>query len=199
MVKRKELMMGIRIHKSLGYGLDMSGFDYKITNDVLENEKWFKDLKTFFQDNDPDDYRMEKMYLKLYENNKQDQKYLYDHVIHDSEFGLENFIQFIPIGHAHYWKRYDDIIDYYEYTDDDLSPQIRWLNRPIYPYLNLMRKNPDKPFGIETYQNDRGTKQSNFAVPVSVMGMMHLLNIFPDDKLVDMFMMLRPCIYTYWS
>lgn len=205
--------MGIRIHKSLGYGLDLSkveGLDYEKLHESisdfseLSNEETYQKLYDGIKEFDPDDKTLEALFLKLC-NRK---VVPYNHVIYDEEFGEKNLLQFIP-AESKSWHRYDDILDYYEYSnrygwDEGLETKIDWLDEPIYPYINLMKKNPELPFGIEKYwipiykDVDPNGKHVPF-VPLHIMVTMKLLNFVPEEKLVDTFMMLRPCIYTYWG
>jgi len=92
------------------------------------------------------------------------------HICVDTEFGLPNVLVF-TCPHSQGWKRYDDIIDYYEaWRDDDqaLEPTVKLLDTGIYPY-------------------DRGT------APLAIGAMLLWLGM--ESKFLD----LKPMIYTYWS
>lgn len=207
--------MGIRIKKSLGYGLDLSkveGLDYEKLHESisdfceLSNEEAYQKLYDGVNEFDPDNKTIELHFVKLCGGNVTP----YRHVIYDEEFGDKNILQFTPAksGKDEGWYRRDDPLDYYEYSNrygwDDLAPRIDWLDEPIYPYVNLMKKNQELPFGIEKYwipiykEVDPNGKHVPY-VPLHIMVTMKLLNFVPEEKLVDTFMMLRPCIYTYWS
>lgn len=128
--------MGIRVHKTLGYGLtDLSCEGHKITDErinpdgILNSNRW-----------EDTDWTREayQEYLEKIENSPQDE--LSNHfsldasldiyslneglkswqptssVIHSPEFGLSNVLCIVPPCMHKDWNRYDDSIDYVEET-----------------------------------------------------------------------------------
>jgi len=215
--------MSFRIHKSLGYGLDLKSLDYVVDPDQLraainnEETDLAKELENFYHDTvskklfeeDPRLF-LERYYLKELQIRNESVGNLFQYIQYDDEFGDENFVQFIPTEYVDRWKRYDDDIDYVEWdhSNDNYAAQVQWKDFPIYPFMELMRKNDEKLFGIERYMEPfwrdkfkigQITEMPIPSVPIEVMGMMHVLGVFPKDKLVDTFLKLRPSIYMYWA
>lgn len=130
--------MGIRIHKSIGYG-----FVDLVENDPRIDWGRFEEVREM----DSDDFDT---YLKLIDsrddidimcywrrentNKKWD---FYEVITRDTEFGLEGVLQF---GHPSYpkWTRYNDDIDYYCSMTRGVScePYYNRISMGIYPYLS---------------------------------------------------------------
>lgn len=152
--------MGIRIHKMIGYGLD----DVKYDNEKCEMiDPRFSKTGYFgmdcykqednFTDEGFDEYVSRAIAedtsdLKLLQRGRSTTKkkkghYSYedsisDCVVYDPEFGLDNVVLFTPPGFNKNWKRYDDIIDYYEPShheaDGGIGSGITLLKRTIWPF-----------------------------------------------------------------
>ena len=212
--------MGIRIHKSLGYGIDFKEHypeaDYSKINDfeILESEEFYAEWKeeaiTWAKAND---YYGEALSFSF---SREEEPWLpYKSIIRETE-GPDGFIQFIPVG-CSAWTRYNDPIDYYEYSyyndsfrDGNLDPKIQWLSNCLYPYKNLMRKDPENKngIGIEThwtpcYMDTMEYKENpgDFItmVPFHLYFLIKKLEIVPEEALSDIYLKIKPCIYTYWG
>lgn len=214
--------MSSKIHKSLGYGLNLNNLDYDVDRaqirSAIYNEEinLAKELENFYHDTVDEKFFKEdfqffmlRYYLKELQN-KNETGNLWQYIQYDDEFGAPNIIQFIPTCYIDRWKRYDDDIDYaqFKHENDDYSAQIEWKNFALHPFMELMKKNDKAPFGVEyyieplyldKYRNGELSEVSIPQAPIEIMGMMHILGVFPKDKLVDTFLQLRPCVYTYWS
>lgn len=155
--------MGVRIHKVLGYGLSNLSLDdpridislfkkkrnqaYEITprrfmtwlkkkwDNILEIEsdelkKSLEEVKSFSQ--------IELWMLKEYFKNHR------DWTLGDCIICKDNVLLFVPLTAAHNgicgWKRYDDIIDYMEETNDYKSENhiVNLTCTGIFPYEGLM-------------------------------------------------------------
>jgi hypothetical protein len=211
------IIMGIRINKKLGFGLDLREVskicqpDMSWNNDFydyMENavlwEKFKEEmlqLKTSDGFKGPSDVFFENYSL---EENREKQNF-YNFVTYDDEFGDKNLILFQPITSSKDWSRYNDSIDYVEESiKPSAIPNFTQFNNTLYPYIKLMQPNPEAFMGIETYwvscYKDRPEYKD--AVPFCTYGVMMMLkymNLVPEDKLVDTIMLIRPTIYTYWS
>lgn len=213
--------MGIRIHKSIGYGLDLAkidGFNSESFSEAYSNFAEYKpadlynDMLAGYNEHDSNDDRLDRVMIKQCEGKISP----YEHVIYDEEFGAPDFVQFIPVPfqkRENGWRHYDDQVDYYEFfarygSDPENWSVVEWIEgRNLYPYNNYMRKDDTKSFGVGTYYEDayrvqrdaRNGKVHIPAVPLHILVTMKLMNFVPENKLVDTFMLLKPSIYTYWS
>lgn len=163
--------MGIRISKSLGYGLtDLQVDNFgSITEDPRINSNgffgceygedrysvdgFFRYLKHFYDsldDKSKHDYLGVGFLLKDYEEGKFVRADIFDFYDYDSEYGLSNVINFIPPGCADTFTRYDDSIDYYQemITTSQLDASAHPIPSPIYPWLSWCdcRVTPPKRF-----------------------------------------------------
>ena len=150
--------MGIRVHKSLGYGAK----DVSLNGDSLMKEnmtirdfvKWAKRNKKgildFYLRNSPgirygSPEEAWEFSLDLISKELLEKTFLPDHLISDDEYGIMGVVQFIPVG-CHDWARYDDIIDYCE--EESSEPRVEFLDKcGIYPWLGMVRYR-DCPPGI---------------------------------------------------
>lgn len=225
--------MGIRIRKKMGYSLslkqlselripvDMSWKD----NEFLEDkDKWntmcdeIISVAKEYKHRKDNPFVLESMYLKMskeksdedissdYSLNKLKGSEFYQYITYDDEFGDEDTILFQPLIGCEKWSRYDNDIDYVEASLDEtlMSPKVTRHNHTLYPFTNLMRKNPDSYLGIEQYWESCYLDKPDFkdAVPTCTYGVMLILKymeIVPPENLADAIMSLRPTIYSYWS
>jgi hypothetical protein len=130
----------------------------------------------------------------------------YKYITYDKEFGDKDTVVIKPLTAPRSWSRYDDDIDYVEsqLSGNVGEPLVVRHNRSLYPFTNLMRKNPDSYMGIEEYWEPCYLDKPEFkgAVPsctYSVMLILKYMGIVPEDKLTDTIMLIRPTIYTYWA
>jgi hypothetical protein len=164
--------MGIRIHKSIGYGIT----DWKREKDPRFTSKMFddgwgddlnlKDLIKWVEDKDNLklimkaakkerlDSLISKIQLKTFEKSPQD---VNSNIIYHPESGP--VILFQPFPHTGTWSRYDDLIDYYEAGTDSRSKvqQPKSLRSGIYPYEGYLVRFRGKPLdgGSKKYKEGR--------------------------------------------
>ncbi len=140
--------MGIRIKKTLGYGLCDVKSENGIITDPRFNQEWSdnlwewegKNIEGFFEFAKAEDEKREwGLGLHLFPDASfigGGKPYLYDFLTYDSEYGLENVIVLTPIT-GREWKRFDDMIDYYEEPTKgyrSCDPHFEVLDVPLYPY-----------------------------------------------------------------
>ncbi len=246
--------MGIRIHKMIGYGIDDVKYDSsecKITDRRFSKNgfmcmDWEKREETF-TDEVFDQYLDEEISknedgfgLKILRNTRRDilknsknGKYSYkdsifDNMVHDAEFGMENVILFTPPYFGKSWKRYDDIIDYYEPThheaDGGIGTGITLLNRSIWPFESYVdcRTMPPKRLNkmqwqlfVDSRNSEKyGEKMAEWLVEEmnfkSVAEMKQMIRpIIPEELVVllkylnvfekeEYIHQLKPMLYWYW-
>jgi hypothetical protein len=141
--------MGIRIKKTLGYGVivepklqetiyDLADKDldkYSIENyrKFLENkygdrDSWTTlhtmDILTNHHKNQPE-YKKPKSVIDLFNFN---------------EIDGDTYFTLVPYGQYIEWSRYDDSIDYYEalFQDKDISASVKHIDIALYPYSGRM-------------------------------------------------------------
>jgi len=225
--------MGIRIKKMMGYSLclkELNELNIPIDmswagNEFLEDgDKWnlmcdeIISVAKEYKDKTDNPFFMESMYLKMikeksdedissdYSLSKLKNGNFYQYINYDDEFGDKDTILFQPLIGCHQWYRYDNAIDYIEASLDEtfMRPKVIRHNHTLYPFTNLMRKNPDSYLGIEQYWESCYLDNPDVkkAVPTCTYGVMLILKymeIVPPEKLADAIMTLRPTIYSYWS
>ena len=209
--------MGIRMHLAVGYGLDLNIFgDLRADHSQLsydedgamENKKRFAEFKADFLrwcEEVGNEGLMDKM---IFHENCDPPKQLYQMVSYDSEFGFEDKVLLTPSMSRKNWSRYGDLLDAFLYeaqdTDIDYIPQ--WIEKPgtLYPYVGLMRANPDMPLGVEKYWescylDDPKHKDAIAWAPWHLWFVIKHLRLWPEDKTTEAFLSLRPTIYRCWS
>lgn len=224
--------MGIRIKKIMGYSLSLKEVEESICPpdmawddcEFLEDRGRWKAMCDEILSFNPsgkeckDPFILERMYLEMvrdnpdrtdkseYSLNRLKRGDLWEYIKYDDEFGCKDTVLFQPMLASEDWYRFDDSIDYVEahLQNPSLGPKVVRHNRCLYPFNNLMRKNPDSFLGIEEYWEScyLDSPKHKDAVPTctyGVMMMLKYLNMVPEDKLADTIMLLRPTIYTYWS
>jgi len=168
--------MGIRIHKSVGYGVQ----DFvppKDWRDIQERAwdcslqqflGWIKKNRRQLPPETPS-FRTDLVLFECLLKDSAKKLRLGDCVIHDEEFGIEGVLQLIPPGHPEL-RRYDDSIDYYSESTakNELEPRYAELEVGIYPHL-------------------RGE------VPFTVLALTNFLGI------QDVAARLKESIYTFWA
>jgi hypothetical protein len=172
--------MGIRIHKSLGYGVKnfVATSDWEETWERIYNlplkdfTKWLEsnlDLIGVSEQKARLDLLLFKALLREAPKRISRGARLGDSIIFDDEFGIKGVLQLVPPGYYN-WRRDDDTIDYYEETpgSEPCEPRYRELSHGIYPF-------------------------SEGEIPVVVKGLAHYLGIpeiIPD---------LKASVYVYWA
>jgi hypothetical protein len=208
--------MGIRMHKAVGYGLDITGMNLDALNwEKLEDrslfEQFIEEVRSYAKEHDDLRERM------VFHPNQMDQMQrrlptnFYEMVKYDSEFGFAEKLLLIPFGYTESWHRYGDLLDTFEYeacNDFDgpnwMAPE--WIEKKgtLYPFVGLMKANPEKPFGIEEYWiscylSDERHKDATPVAPMHLWFVIKLLGLAPEDQVTETFLKLRPTIYRWWS
>lgn len=203
--------MGIRIHKSMGYGIDFNAFGMDVDLDRLRDFDFIENkLEKLINDEFVE--RGEKMLRDsseiMFKLQRQEKIGLYENVVYDTEGGDPNILQIVPFSSTKLWKRYSDDIDHVEWglnhPEWNMEPEVKWIDSPLYPYIGLMRPDPEKEFGVDfywipMYKDREETKNAIPSAPLSVYFILKHLNIVSDDKISQLFLSVRPCIYSYWS
>lgn len=202
--------MGIRMRLNVGWGLDLTDRDTtKLRYAHLEDEKLFKSFKTDVLNyaNLHDDI-LEKFSWAPQKGVPTDFAPL---VVYDDEFGLKDKALFIPAGQRESWTRYGDLLDAFifeaQQKDREFHMDPEWLPHPgcLYPYINLMKANPEKPLGIETYWVPcyRNRPKHKDAIPFAPLHFWFLIKHLglekPGETTTEAFLTLRPTVYRYWS
>jgi hypothetical protein len=224
--------MGIRIKKLMGYSLSLKelndlGIPFDMSwhnNDFLEDEdKWNEmceeilSVYSQYGNDSNNPFVLEHMYLGMLKETPKafEKEYVvdrlrrasfYEFITYNDEYGDPDTILFQPLVSYKDWYRYANAIDYVEASLDDslMKPKVVRHNHTLYPYSNLMKKNPDSYLGIEHYWESCYLDKPEFkdAVPTctySVMLMLKYMQIVSEENLADAIMTIRPTIYSYWS
>lgn len=212
--------MGIRIRKKMGYSLSLKEIQEKVCypnlnlitddDDFMENDdvwdQFCDEIRATFDAIVDSPFALERCMGFTEFMNDRKKRHFYRYITYNRESGDADTILFQPIPAPKDWSRYNDSIDYVEAHIDptNMSPKVIRHNRPLYPFVNLMRKNPDSYLGIEKYWEPFYLDHPEYknAVPhctYSVMLMLKYTNLVPEDKLADTIMLFRPTIYSYWT
>lgn len=206
--------MGIRMHLAVGYGLDISGMNKSVVEDweKLEDPErmqgFISDVRTYSEEHD--DLR-EKMMFHPRSIDSKGIPGLYELALHDSEFGLEDKLLLIPFGYQKTWHRYGDLLDIFEYeayreydSSEWMDPEFVEKKGTLYPFVGLMRSNPDHPLGVEDYHEPvylsrEETKGATPTAPRHLYFLIKHLELVPEDQLTETFLKLRPTVYRWFS
>lgn len=220
--------MGLRVKTAIGYGLDLTGLDKKNLHGRWEGEETLWDVlsEKILQDirnsKASDDMKTGMFSERIFFSEKyQDRACLTENreipfhldkcVDYDEEFLDKDKILFRPYPFGRKWFRSDDDIDYFvSGILDPLLPATETVweetKRGIYPYIGLMRKNPDWHLGVETYMEscymDRDpdyVDSLTTAVPLQLMFFVKHLFAVPDEELLDVFFQIKPVFARWWS
>ena len=194
---------------AVGYGLDLNaipGADKDALGwERLEDKEAFSsflnDVETWVNSEDP----VNTVYDFIYGSPKG----LDDMIIYDDEFGLEDKLLLIPAGYMNSWVRYGNNLDSFIY-EAQVNPnnwgEPEWTEKPgtLYPFVGLMKANPDKPLGVEKYWiscylNDPEHRNATPYAPFHLWFLIKHLKIWPEDKTTGAFLSLRPTLYRFWS
>jgi hypothetical protein len=188
-----EAVMGLRIHKVLGYGIKtLKHKDGKLTDARIDRDKLLELIDNTYvdgvianKDKTKELWCKEFSYLSSYEHfeaNYNNALYCINNgasIHYDAEFGLPNVLLFTWEKACH---RYDNLIDHTESID--CEPNIKVL----------------KKFGIYPYYYGKVKVATGFRpyLPEPVLVLLAYLSpaIKDMDKLIADF---RVMIYTYWS
>lgn len=202
--------MGIRMHVAVGYGLDLDSIpgankdalSYTVLEDKDRYSLFIEDVEKWAEESGNPLNSIDDLFLK-------DSEYFYDLMVYDDEYGFDSKLLLTPPGYKGSWTRYDDHLDsfvYEAYTDPDKWGEPEWIEKPgaLYPFINLMRANPDSPLGVERYWvtcylNHPDYKDAIPYAPFHLWFLIKHLGIWPEDRTTEAFLSLRPTLYRYWS
>jgi hypothetical protein len=214
--------MGMRINTAIGFGLDISGLNKDHLLNRYEGDKglWGDLSNTILQDIrlHKEDLFSESIFFgeRFQEKASLDEKHMKPFrigncVTYESEFLAEDKLLFQTYPFGERWSRYDDDIDYF--VSGMLTPllestEVIWetTKHGIYPYNGLMRRNLDKPLGVEFYMDscymDRDEDyiaSLTTAVPLQILFFIkHMLQVEEKD-LLDVFFKVKPTFARWWS
>lgn len=146
----------MRIHKSLGYGLQGYRMDAGVVEKCMSLDwdrkkfvRWARrnkrDIMKFLSGNHPHipvkkghdgGWRITFSLMSL----EKGPWSICDLVTYDGECGFEDVIVFAPPEQARGWRRYDDIIDYHEAASSGTDPKVEAIDTcGIFPYVGMVR------------------------------------------------------------
>lgn len=213
--------MGMRMKVAVGYGLDLSesNTDFISDFDNLESEELFNEfLAAAINSAKERDDLSDKMTIGFATGTKHHPvdenkvpRAFYETISYDPEFAFEDKLLLYPLGYAKSWSRYANLLDafiheaYQEPGEYDMLPE--WREKPgtLYPFVGLMRANPDKPLGVEEYWEPcyLDKAEHRYAIPKAPMHLWHLIRHLEltetDEETTAAFLSLRPTFMRWWS
>lgn len=208
--------MGIRMHKAVGYGLDITGMDraglsWERLEDKALYEQFLEEVRAYADEHD--DFREKMMFhpKHMEQMKRQLPNALYGMVTYDEEFGEADKLLLTPFGYTESWHRYGDLLDAFEYEAYHYPNGPNWMTTEwiekkgtLYPFVGLMKANPEKPFGIEEYWvscylDDPKHKDAIPVAPRHLWFLIKILGLVPEDQVTETFLKLRPTFYRRWS
>lgn len=209
--------MSIRIRVAVGYGLDLTGLnkDFVSQYENLEDEKLFEDfMQKSLKSADERDDSLDRMAIAFQAGttSKNAPRAFADMIEWDEEFALEDKMLLFPAGYKNSWMRQSDTLDsfiweaYFDPNDAE-SMTTAWKEKPgtLYPFIGLMRANPDKPLGVETYWENcyLNKDEHKDAAPMAPLHLWHLIKHLKltetDEQTTAAFLSLRPHFMRWWS
>ncbi|MTH61162.1 hypothetical protein [Paracoccus litorisediminis] len=213
--------MGIRMKVAVGYGLDLTGLNTEFISDFANME--CADLFSAFvagalaSAEERDDLQ-DKMSIGFamgtphHQPEEPPPSAFYQVTEYDREFAFADKLLLYPLGYKKSWSRYGNHLDafiheaYQKPGEFDLVSE--WREKPgtLYPFSgSLMRANPEKPLGIETYwvpcYMDRPEHRD--AAPAPPMHLWHMIRHLEltrtDAETTAAFLSLRPTFMRWWS
>jgi hypothetical protein len=130
---------------------------------------------------------------------------------YDNEYGFDDRVLLYPVGFKHLWHRYGDTLDAFIYESQcppgEFSLQSEWREKPgtLYPFVGLMRANPEKPQGVETYWEScyLDKPEHKYAIPTAPRHLWHLIKHLElaatDEEATRLFLSLRPTFMRWFS
>ena len=213
--------MGIRMKVAVGYGLDLNGLstDFISDFDNMESEQMFNEFlaAAINSANDRDDLS-DKMNIGFAVGTKhhpvdasEAPRAFYEVTEYDPEFAFEDKLLLYPLGYQKSWSRYANSLDAFIYEayqnpgEYDLTSE--WREKPgtLYPFVGLMRANPDKPLGVEEYWEPcyLDKEEHRGAVPKAPLHLWHMIRHLQltktDEDTTKAFLSLRPTFMRWWS
>lgn len=147
--------MGIRVHKTVGYGCRGFTPSKEVAQHLILDESSIRDLAKWAKKHKDEilalpvkrsvsrglsEAKMLDVSISIWEKAKDYPtavRYIYECRAWDDEFGIKDAILFMPPESAQSWKRYDDFIDYHEETGGKAKQQFAYFKRlkcGLYPY-----------------------------------------------------------------
>ena len=204
------------MHQAIGYGLDIANMNKSVLEDFSQMEddarrdRFIEEVRAYAEVHD--DLRERMMFhpntIAQLKGGTPD---LYEMARYDSEFGDPDKLLLIPFGYHDEWHRYGDLLDVFAYEtyrhpgeEGFMEPEFRDKPGTLYPFVGLMRANPEKPLGVEDYWEtcylDR--EEHKHAIPTAPRHIWFLikhLELVPEPKITETFLKLRPTLYRWFS
>lgn len=204
--------MGIRLHKNIGFGLDISGLDKTVLHGIWEHDapKFDGPLHAEFLEEAKKhtnlSFAHERILMKRFKESIPFENF----VVYQDEFGLSDKLLLQPYLSGKSWSRSDDDIDYYtlmsEFEDWNNALTNSWkeIKGCFYPLIGLMRAKEGAPYGYETfwdscYLDDPELQNSIPQVPFHLWFILRELKLAAPEKTTELFLKLRPTAYRYWA
>lgn len=197
---------------AVGWGLDLTGLhtgvlrDWDKLEDKERFERWRTEARQYAIDHADlaDKYATHTGQMNAAESLDQMVQY-------QEEFGLADKVLLIPSMYRKSWNRYGNHLDAFEYEayrdpNGDGWMETEWREKPgcLYPFVGLMRANPEHPNGVEYYWEScyLDKEEHKNAIPKAPMHLWYAikhLELAPEDRTTELFLSLRPTFYRYWS
>ena len=191
--------MGIRIHKAIGYGAIIPNID-EIMECLDENSIDGEVNQLIVDAIAKEENNRNNLFLETQKmadtHGWKYPKYFYECILY-TEYpdrkGGHTLI--VPPMYVDKWRRYDDIIDYYNADLTDCDTKIKIINKPIYPYIDYM-----DPVTFEHIsENDEYLMRYDDEIKIKpVPGIPASVRVISDKIGID-WKTLKPMAATWWS
>jgi len=209
--------MGIRIHKSIGYGLtdviaDKDNWDLRTDSRFDPDGYMFKDEDTFtltgfveyldkrikeLGEDDHDSFQLRLLKHQIDAGEIKHHSY-FPSIIYDMEFGSSEVMLFIPPSSIKNWSRYDDMIDYYDpanhLEDGGITESVIKIDRPLWPweaYVNIKTYPPVRLTGVQ-YQLHNTIRNLGFEQLVDPDKSLELMGVDTKEELDELIVPIIP-------
>lgn len=211
--------MGMRMNVAVGYGLKLDNLNKTFISQFenMEDESLFRQFTSdAMRDATKRSDFQDKMAMNfaLYPNREEDTNHpitsFYQTVDYDSEFAFDDRLILYPLGYKNQWSRYANLLDNFIWEatgPDDYAAIPEWVDKKgtLYPFIGLMRANPDHPHGVEKFWEPYYLDKPDFkdAVPYAPMHLWHLIKHLKltqnEEQTTQAFLSLHPVFMRWWS
>lgn len=210
--------MGTRMKVAVGYGLKLEGLNTSFVSESknMENRTLFRHFTQHaLADAEERKDIQDKMSMRFAIHPSESRPKnpitaFYETVDYDPEFAFDDRLILYPLGYKEQWSRYGNLLDTFIWEatgPDDYEAIPEWVDKKgtLYPFIGLMRPNPDHPHGIEKFWEPCYLDKPEFkdSVPYAPMHLWHLikhLKLTRDDAhTTEAFLSMRPVFMRWWS